>query len=172
MQKKVIILLTFILLLTGCGNEVKKKNKSNILSNTIDINGKDYDYVCTYDKKDEDNNYTVGAKYAIKIEDDLVSKIHSIEIIEANKPEIINDYESYINENYEKIKAYGGYEYTVNHENNRLITEVNINFNEFTIESFALNNPDIVNYLNEDYKLTADSVLNYYKDLDMECAKN
>ena len=169
MQKKYIFLFLIpILLITGCREEKKKNNKSNVLSDTIEITD-NADYICKYDKKDEENKYTIGNKYAIKIEDGVVSNIHSIEIIEANKLELINDFESYINENYDKIKAYGGYEYEIRHENNKLITEVNINFNEFSIETFALNNQEILEYLNEEYKLSEENILKYYEDLGAEC---
>ena len=167
--KKYIFILLSLLIITGCDNDDSNITDNSILSNTIEIDTKDASYLCIKDYKDELNNYALGSKYAIVTENDTVKTIRSIEIVESNKQSIINDFEGYINANYSRIKEYGGYTYSINHDNNKLITSVTINLDEFNMDGFLSEFPDFVNNLNEEHKLTYESLIKYYEENNIVC---
>lgn len=168
-MKKIIFILLLLIIVTGCNNTNNNIVDSSILSNTIEIDLNDASYMCTKDYKDEINNYALGSKYAIITEDDIVKTIKSIEILESNKQSIINDFEGYINANYSKIKEYGGYTFEINHEGNKLITNVTINLEEFNMDGFLSEFPEFINNLNEDNKLTVEALIDYYETKNIEC---
>lgn len=172
-MKKTIFIL-FLILLTGCGNTTSNIDNSttNELSNTIEVNEDGALYLCKKDAYNEEEKYNLGGKYAIFADkDNNVTRINSVEIVESNYQEKLNYFESYLISNYDKISVYNGYEYDISLENNKVIAKVNINYNEFNLESYAVDYPEIQTYLTEDNKLKAANLVSLYKDLGITCTK-
>lgn len=172
-MKKKIILLLLLLCLTGCGNTTENISENNEieLSKTIEIDDTGASLVCTNDTIYEEENYSIGSKYVIYLNNDnFVTRINSVEIIETNDQEKLSYFESYLNNNYSKISAYSGYEYDINIENNHLISNVNINYEEFNLESYAVDYPEIEKFLT-DNKISKDKLIEHFSSLDIKCEK-
>ena len=171
-MKKTFILLLTLLTLTGCGEKIKtKKNIKVNLLDEINLEAEEANIICSsYNKDNED--YEVAAKIAVYYDNnENIIKIESSELIASENNNILNDFESYYNSNYEKIANYGGYTYDVHQEKKRLVSNVIIDFNTFNTESYIADYPEIADTFNEEFKLTKDNLLNTYNNQNISCEK-
>lgn len=167
-MKKIVFSLSALLLLVGCNSS---KNEKNVVIEDIEIDTTGAAYICEKKEFNEEYNFNFLGKYIIYLDNENVTNINSYEIIEANNQEILNYYESYFTNNYEKLKAYSGVEYNIQLENNKIFSTTSIDYSLFNLESYAIDYPNITEYLNDEYKLTKDNLINHYKDLSITCEK-
>ena len=171
-MKKIFLALLAITILTGCN--INKKKNNNIEKNLLDeivLDDTNANYICSIYNKDFDE-YDIAGKYAIYLDDnEFVNKIESTEIIESNNYDLLKDFESYYNSNYEKISNYGGYTYDIYQKNNQVISNVIIDFNTLNMESYASEYEEINQYLNEEFKITKDKILEKYNSQNIKCQK-
>jgi uncharacterized protein YcfL len=167
-MKKTLMLIIALLLMVGCNNKkVKKEEKVNLL-NEIKLEAEEANMICSSYK--QENNYEIAAKYAIFYDkDENITNLESSELIASEDNDILNDFESYYNSNYEKIGNYGGYTYDIHQEKKRLIANVVIDYTLFNSEAYVADYPEIADTFNEDYKLTKDKILKIYKNNGIEC---
>ena len=154
--------------MVGCGEKkVKKDEKINLL-NEIKLEAEEANMICSSYKQEKD--YEIAAKYAIFYDkDNNITTLESSELIASEDNDILNDFESYYNTNYEKIGNYGGYTYDVHQEKKRLIANIVIDYTLFNSEAYVADYPEIANTFNEEYKLTKDKILETYKNNGIEC---
>lgn len=171
-MKKIIIPILVLILLTGCTEKTKKKNKIEInLLNEIQIESEEANLIC-YSNNNNNSDYETASKFAIYYDDnEIITSIESYEIIASDNQDILNDFESYYNSNYEKIANYGGYTYDIHQEKKRLIANVIIDFNTFNIESYTADYPETLENFNDDYKLEKDKLLEVYSSKGIICEK-
>ena len=112
--------------------------------------------ICSSNIKDNPE-YEIATKIAVYLDsNDIVTTIESAEIIASENIDILNDFESYYNSNYEKIGNYGGYTYDIHQEKKRLLANVIIDYNTFNTEAYVADYPEIAETFNEEYKMTKD----------------
>ena len=171
-MKKSFILICALLLITGCGEKekVKKAVKVNLLDE-IKLEAEEANIVCqSYNKDNEE--YEVASKIAIYYDkNENITKIESSELLASDNNNILNDFESYYNSNYEKIANYGGYTYDIHQGKKRLISNVIIDFNTFNTESYVADYPEIAETFNEEFKLNKDNLLEIYSNQGIKCQK-
>ena len=87
--------------MVGCGEKkVKKDEKINLL-NEIKLEAEEANMICSSYKQEKD--YEIAAKYAIFYDkDNNITTLESSELIASEDNDILNDFESYYNTNYEK----------------------------------------------------------------------
>ncbi len=169
MRKKIISTITIVscILLTGC-SEVKEKELNKNLAESIDIDETDAKLVCTTNYDYTELNYTLGSKYVVFADDKgNVTKIVSEEIIESNDEKKLEEFESYLNKNHDVAVQYKGYTYDVKKEDNKVISDVTIDYSEFDMDKFIKDNG------NEDLikDLSIDSIEKKYVSLGATCNK-
>lgn len=169
-MKKIFILLSIVLVLTGCTTAKKKEEKKEDILDDIQIDDSLANYVCTINNEDN-KEYKLIGKYVIYLDNNDVTNINSVEIIESDNNNTLDYFESYYLSNYDKIANYGGYEYNIDKEEDKLIINVKINYNEFNIESYVTDYPDSISIFSEDFKLKEDKLLEKYEKQNIICEK-
>lgn len=146
-MKKILIIL-FMFLIVGC------KNKSEL--------------ICTFDIKNMDN-YSLDAKYTITNEGNFVKKIIKEEIYECENEEILKYLYNSKDLEYMNLKdLYGGYNYDLKINNDKVVLNVVINLNDVNLEKMVKDN-----YIDEDYilsnKLTTSGIKRIYESKGGTC---
>ena len=167
-MKKTLILILLTILITGCGEKKQKEVGINLLDE-IKIETENANMICSSNIKDN-QEYEIATKIAVYLDsNDIVTTIESAEIIASENIDILNDFESYYNSNYEKIGNYGGYTYDIHQEKKRLLANVIIDYNTFNTEAYVADYPEIAETFNEEYKMTKDKLIETYKNQGIEC---
>lgn len=163
---KYLTIIICIILITGCGNN-KKEQKEELptdLVKNMNLDDKDATAVCSaeFDYADT-QGYATGSKFLIYADEDgIVNKIVSREIVVSNDEEILNLFEDSLNRNYDSFSQYGGYTFKVEIEDNKLTSDVTIEYTETDLKAMAADNETLEIYLNDDNQLTLDSVKAMY----------
>lgn len=149
-MKKVILLVPVILLcLTGCGKEESLK--------------------CTLSSKDAINGYSIESTYNIKAKNDLVESVDTIEEVTSDSEEILEAFETQLNDSYSKMnETYGGYEYSISIDGDKLTSKVTIDYNKMNIDQFIEDQPTLKSYAKKG-KLKLDGVKSMYEALGATC---
>lgn len=172
---KCIIAIVSIFLITGCGNENKKKEKELTanLSNEIVLSEEGASAVCKADTDmNSDNTYVIGAKFVIYADsNDIVTKMISIQLAESNDIQQLQAVMSRTEEDHDLAKEFGGYEYEISLDGNRLTTKVTIDFTEMDMEKMVEADSSLLTYLNDDYKYTLKEYMRMYEAVGVTCTK-
>lgn len=169
-QKYLILPIVFIgiIFLTGC-NEKKETKLETDISSTINIDDKDAKLVCTTDYDYTELKYVIGSKYVVFADDDKkVTKVISEEIIQSNDEDKLNEFEEYLNTNHNAATQYDGYSYKVDRKDNKVISDVTIDYSKFNFKQFAEDNKDS-NAMTE--APTLDSIESEYVSLGATCKR-
>lgn len=169
MKKKILsmVMVIIFLLITGC-KEKQIKELSTSISKDINIKEDGAKLICTTDYDYTELNYTLGSKYVVFADEDgKVTKIISEEIIESTDESKLEEFESYLNKNHDVAVQYKGYTYDVKKEDNKVISDVTIDYSEFDAKKFISEN-DLEDSIKE---LTIDSIEKKYIALGATCNK-
>ena len=174
-MKKIIKYISIILclaLITGCGaKEKKEKELPTNLVESIKIDTTGAATVCTaeYDYSDT-QGYATGSKFAVFTdENDIVVKVVTQEIVVSNDEDILALFQDSLERNYSTFSQYGGYDYDIKIEGNKLISSVTIDYTETDLKTMAADNESLKVYLNSDNKFTLSSVKSMYISSGAEC---
>ena len=176
MMKKFIKYISIILciaLITGCGSkkeDEQEKLPTNLLESiTLDTTGATAVCSSEYDHSDT-QGYTTGSKFAIFAdENDIVLKVVTQEIVASNDEEILEIFQESLERNYSTFSQYGGYDYKITINGNKLISDVTIDYTETDLKTMAADNEVLKIYLNSDNKLTLSSIKSMYMSSGAEC---
>ncbi len=170
MKRKILHLLLIVInicILTGCDDTPKKELETNI-SESIKIDDNGASLVCTTDYDYTELQYVLGSKYVVFADDKgKVTKVVSREIISSTDETKLDEFENYLNENHTAALQYNGYSYDVKRENQQVVSDVTINYDEFDIKKFASENEGA----NIDGELTIDSIEKKYVSLGAKCER-
>lgn len=165
----IILCLTFM---TGCGTKEKVEEKlpTNLVENIqIDTNGAAAVCSAEYDYSDT-KGYNTGSKFAIFTdENEIVVKVVTQEIVVSNNEDILELFQDSLERNYSTFSQYGGYDYDIKIEGNKLISNVTIDYTETDLKTMAADNETLKVYLNGDNKFTLSSVKSMYISSGAEC---
>lgn len=148
MYKKIIIIV-FLLLLTGCKSE-------------------EY-YTCTIDVDNYYENYNFSATYKIYYEDRYVTKIEKEETYRSNDMSVIDYFDEYKNLDYNNLNdLYGGFNYTISKTENSLSINAVIDIKDVNVKEMIKNG-----YLDKEYtisnKLTTSGIKYFYRNKGAIC---
>ncbi len=142
----VVILIVLLLLLGG-----SKKTTCKLVSNQTK------------------NGYSLETQYEIYSKNNIVNKVVIHETITSDSKDKLEKFEKDFNEQYETLKTnYGGYTYKVTNKNNKITTEVTINYGKFNMEKFIKNNEAMKQYTKKN-KLTLEGAKDLYERSGAEC---
>lgn len=170
MKRKFLYLLLIVInmsILTGCNGTSENKLETNI-SEKINIDDNGASLVCTTDYDYTELKYVLGSKYVVFADDKgKVTKVISREIISSTDEAKLDEFENYLNENHTAALQYNGYSYNVKRENQQVVSDVTIDYNEFDLKKFASENEGT----NIDGDLTVDSIETKYVSLGAKCER-
>ena len=145
MVKKFLILFIFLLYLSGCSS------KEGIVS-------------CSINKNEELLGYNINSVYFIKYRDNYVIEVIGKDIITSEFNDILDNLEEELKTGYQELEdLYGGHNYEVIRDNNKLISNLNINFKDLKLEEYIKDIPLLTNYYKNN-KLLKEGLITYYED--------
>lgn len=149
-EKIFLVNTYFAICLTGC------TNKEGVIE-------------CNLSSNDVVNGYKINSTYKISYNGNFVTSVETEEIVISNNDELLNNFESKLNDSYEKANtAYGGYTYNVIKEDGKVISKVNIDYSKMDIEQFAKDQPSLKSY-SKDNKLLTEGVQKIYESIGATC---
>lgn len=162
MKKTGIVLISFlwIFLVVGCSNKENDiiDNKQEIIHCTINL-----------DKEDTKANYTIESTYDI-YGNDIVDKIISHEVVTSDDQKTLSYFEDYLNSTYESFNdKYSGYSYNIKIKDKQVISDVTIDYNSMNMDSYVIDNPEMLTYVNDNKKLTMESAKKIYESMTGIC---
>lgn len=157
-MKKIFIinLLLCSLFITGCGCNKKKELKEAICTKTVIFDTHDYDvkYVMSYDSKNRLIYYNRHEEFK------------SFDI------NLLSNTLEYKNMLYADLVALKGYDFSGYVENDKLITEMNVDFKNISAEKLFELEPSYQNYYDEDKRqFDIDKTIYDFERNDFECMK-
>ena len=150
MIKKLVILIVISLYLTACNN------KNGIIN-------------CTMSQNEELLGYNITSNYSIIYKDNYVTEVDGQDIIVSDFNDTIEELENELTSGYDELnELYGGHNYNINKEDNKLIIDININFNELKLKEYIEGIPLLTDYYKNN-KLLKDGLILYYEDGGYQC---
>ena len=150
MIKKLVILMVISLYLTACNNK----------NGTIN---------CTMSQNEELLGYNITSNYSIIYKDNYVTEVNGQDIIVSDFNDTIEELENELTSGYDELnELYGGHNYNINKEDNKLIIDININFNELKLKEYIEGIPLLTDYYKNN-KLLKDGLILYYEDGGYQC---
>lgn len=148
---KAFTLIGIILIISGCGKKEVMKT-------------------CTLTQTNSTQGYKLENEYKIYGTGKVVDKVVTTETVISDDDEILDYFEEYIDSTYETMNDnYGGYEYTIKKNNNKLITETTIDYNKMNVKKYVEDNSVMKNYVNSDNKLLISGVTQIYELMGASC---
>jgi len=138
------------------------------------------DYVDTGKNKDEnkinicslmksEDGYNIDAAYFITNNGKYVSSVNSVETIYSDDSSYLEQLKIYTEDIYKNLNnTYGGYDYKVYIEDNKLIAEVEIDYNKMNLKKYVEDEPDLKEYI-ENGKFTLEGVEALYEESGAIC---
>ena len=125
---------------------------------------------CSLNRNDTINNYSLESSYKIYYNDDIVSKVETVEKVTSDNQDIITTFENTFNNTYSKMnEAYGGYTYDVNKTENEVTSTVEIDYTKLDLEKLYDDEPTMKNIMNEDKKILLDELKATYEAMGATC---
>ena len=150
MIKKLVMLIVISLYLTACNNK----------NGTIN---------CTMSQNEELLGYNITSNYSIIYKDNYVTEVNGQDIIVSDFNDTIEELENELTSGYDELnELYGGHNYNINKEDNKLIIDININFNELKLKEYIEGIPLLTDYYKNN-KLLKDGLILYYEDGGYQC---
>lgn len=154
-MKKIILLIIITVLVTGCfGN------------NKYDID------ICSQISDQSASGYKVSTNYEIYSKKGIVDKVVISDVVNSKDKNILNFFKIQYENQYRNLNdKYGGYTYKVIIKDNKVISDVTINYKKFNMKSFVKDNNAMESYVNTDKKITLDGIKKMYSNIGATCKK-
>ena len=125
--------------------------------------------ICTNKSDQSKNGYVLETKYIIKSKGNIVKSVDVVEIITSKDQKLLEKYEKQLKRDYAfNKKTYGGYTYKITNENNKVISNVNIDYKKMDIKKFMENNEAIKKYIMNN-KMTLVGIKKMYESTGATC---
>ncbi len=148
---KIIFISISILLLSGCGSK-KLTTK------------------CTLDSDQSASGYKLESVYNIYSTNGIVDSVKTKEVVTSKNNTILSYFENILKSQYTKAgKAYGGYTFNVKKEDDKVTSEVTIDYNKMDLSKFVRDNASMKSYVNKSNKITLDGAKKIYESLGATC---
>lgn len=124
---------------------------------------------CTSKSDQSKNGYVLESKYVIYPAGKNVSKVEVTQTITSKDEEVLKNFETQFKEDYEYFKKnYGGYEYKISNNNDKLSSKITINYKKLDMKKFIENNSAMKQYTKNN-KLTMDGAKKMYEASGATC---
>lgn len=157
MKKFLSILMVSIvaLTLTGCAKGDSKEETKLVKT-------------CTLTSTDSD--YKVESEYKVYGSGKTVDNVVTVETVTSDDSDILDYLEEYSNETYSNMnQTYGGYTFTTDRQDNKLITTVTIDYHKMNMDKFVSDNSAMKKFVNSDNKILIEGIVSLYKTMGATC---
>lgn len=152
MKKRLIGLLSVlcIFLTAGCGS-----SKEQVINCTLETTA---------------SNYTLDATYTIYGKDNIVTKVKTQEIVTSSSDDVLDYFEEYLNDTYTEFNdGYSGYNFKVTKENDKVVSDVTIDYNIMDMDKYVEDYQVMKSYVNNKNQLTVDNAKKIYESMNATC---
>lgn len=151
-MKKVIILgITLLILVTGCGTA---KEEKMVCTRTSTMNGMEMDL-----------------HYEVYYQGNNVNKVKTIEKVTSDSEEVLKTLESQTKSIYSNFDDIEHYKYNVSINGNTLIGTTDINYQKIDMDQVLKIDSSIQNLLNDNNKVDLDKITQVYEQAGATCKK-
>ena len=144
--------------------------KSNILlmmiAGVLVLTGCSKTTVCTVEL--DQSAYTLNSEYKVTYDKDIIKKIETKEEVTSDDEDIIDQFESMINEQLAPYQNLQYYNFNVKRENGKLIETVSIDYTKLDVNKFLEINSEASSLFN-DGKIKYDTIISAYTQLGATC---
>ena len=124
---------------------------------------------CTFKSDQSSNGYSISANYVVKAKYGIVQRVKINEVITSKDSKVLNKFEKQFNKQYSyNKKTYGGYKYKITNNNDKVTSNVTIDYNKLDMKQFIDNNAAMKEYT-ENNKLTLDGAKKMYEATGAVC---
>ncbi len=163
-MKKGLLLMSLLVLLTGCGEETKNE--------VTPEEPKQATMHCESSTRDVVNGYETTSEYTIYYTGDYVERVETVETVTSESEEFLDNMEEYVNSTYEATNnAYGGYTYEVIREDGSVVANVTIDYTKMNLEQYVTDQPTMDDYI-EDGKFLVEGIVDIYEQAGATCEEN
>mgnify|MGYP004629330705 FL=1 len=125
---------------------------------------------CTLSVNNTDNGYSLKSTYEIHAKNNVVNSVKTKEVVTSEKDSILSYFEKTLNNTYKKANdTYGGYTYNVKNDNNKVTSDVKIDYNKMNLKKYVSDNSVMKSYVNSNNKLTLKGAIKIYENLGATC---
>lgn len=149
---KILFVFIIIFLVSGCKSEKEIVKKCELNSNQSKL------------------GYSLKSKYEVHAKGDVVNKVITKEVITTTNTKVLDTFDKYLKDTYkESNDKYGGYKYKLTRKDNKITSDVTIDYNKMNIKKFIKDNSAVKDYTNKVNKITLDGVIKMYEKLGATC---
>lgn len=125
---------------------------------------------CTLDSDQSANGYKLNSEYNIYATGNVVTSVKTTEVVTSDKEEILKYFQNTLNTQYEAAnKSYGGYSFDIKKSDNKITSNVTIDYNKMNLKKFVQDNASMKSYINKDNKITLSGAKKLYESLGATC---
>lgn len=138
-----IMLFAVVLLTTGCGEQ--------------------REMVCTVERPID--GISLSSSYKATYKNGIVSKVNSHEEIISDNKEILNEIATAVKKTYDTMnQTYGGYDFDIIIEDNKIISDVLIDYTKMNLKKLKEDEPKASKYINNKNEVTIQGLKSMYED--------
>lgn len=151
---KFLFISLFVFLLAGCDSNKEIVTKCELTSNQAA------------------SGYSLKSTYEIYSKSGIVNKVKTKEVVTTDKENVLTYFETYLNKSYKTASdTYGGYTYKVTKSDDKVSSDVTIDYNKMDLDKFVSDNSSMKAYVNKNNKITLEGVTKIYESLGATCEK-
>ena len=133
---KILVVFMGVILLAGCGN-----------SKTISK--------CTLESDQSASGYKLSSEYNIYATGDVVTSVKTTEVVTSDNNTILEYFEKTLKTQYDAAnKSYGGYSFDIKKDENKVTSNVTIDYTKMDLSKYVKDNTAMKSYMNKDNKIT------------------
>lgn len=149
---KILFISLFVFLLAGCDNGKEIVTKCELTSNQAA------------------SGYSLDSTYEIYSTSGVVNKVVTKEVVTSDQEDVLTYFETYLNESYKTASdTYGGYTYKVTKSDDKVSSDVTIDYNKMDLDKFVSDNSSMKAYVDKNNKITLEGVTKIYETLGATC---
>ena len=149
---KLLLISLFVIILSGCNNSSKEVVKT-----------------CKLTADQSSNGYVLNSNYEIHSKDGLVDNVVTKETVESDNEQIREYFKNTLEKSYKTAnESYGGYTYKVTEDDNKIISDVTIDYSKMDLDKFVKDNSQIKSYI-KNKKITLEGMQKIYEALGATC---
>ena len=119
---------------------------------------------CTLESNQEQNGYVLNTTYTAIYNRGIVKKVIIHETITSEDDTVLDKFETDWKEQYDyNSKAFGGYQYQINKKNQKVTSDIEIDYKVFNLQKFIRFNNAMKEYVNDKNQVTIQGIKTMYE---------
>ncbi len=149
---RVLFISLFVILISGCDND-------KVITKT-----------CTLTNNQSASGYKLDSNYEIHSTNGYVTSVTTKEVVTSDNKQIRDYFKKTLETTYSNAnKTYGGYTYNITDEDNKVTSDVTIDYSKMDLDKFVKDNAQMKAYVNKKNQITLEGIQKVYETLGATC---